>query len=151
MGVPVLNKDAARAELLPGREAYSDKDNDLIVEALLGQAEGLIAAGGKAVVLDGRTFSKRRQVERLRRFPGRLLLVECRCSEATALARIAQDRRHPAPDRTADLYRRLRDAADPLEADLVVNTETLSPDEAARLVERHLRDVGAGLDAPLLE
>jgi hypothetical protein len=73
-----------------------------------------------------------------------LLIVECRCSEQTALARIAQDEQHPAPDRSADLYRRLRDSADLIDAGLVVDTDALSADEAARLVERHMNDVAAG-------
>jgi hypothetical protein len=64
--------------------------------------------------------------------------------EQTALARIAADPDHPAPDRSADLYRRLRDSADPLDADLVVDTDAFSPDEAARLVKRHVLDVAAG-------
>lgn len=143
-GAPVLNKDIARAALLPGRAAYSDADNDTVVEHLLRQAEELLRAGASAVILDGRTFSKRRQVQRLRRFPLPVLIVECRCSEQTALARIAAVGDHPAPDRSAELYRRLRDAADPLDADLVVDTDALTPEEAARLVERHVRDFAAG-------
>ena len=143
-GATVLNKDIARASLLPGRVAYSDADNDAVVERLLQQAEKLLRAGTKTVILDGRTFSKQVQVERLRQFPLPLLIVECRCSEPTALSRIAGDPHHPAPDRSADLYRRLRDSADPLKADLVVDTDALGPAEAARLVERHVRDVAAG-------
>ena len=142
-GSPVLNKDTARQTLLPGRFQYSDADNDAVVESLLRQAEDLLLAGTKAVILDGRTFSKRRQVERLRRFPLPLLIVECRCSEQTALRRIDQDVEHPAPDRSADLYRRLRESADPIDADLVVDTDALSADQAARLVERHVSDVAA--------
>jgi predicted kinase len=143
-GATVLNKDIARRALLPGRNRYSDADNDAVVESLLQHAEDLLRAGTKFVILDGRTFSKRAQVERLRRFPLPVLIVECRCVEQTALARIAADPDHPAPDRSADLYRRLRDSADPLDADLVVDTDALSPDEAARLVERHVLDVAAG-------
>ena len=142
-GSPVLNKDTARQALLPGRTQYSDADNDAVVESLLQQAEDLLRAGAKSVILDGRTFSKRRQVERLRRFPLPVLIVECRCSEQTALRRIDQDVEHPAPDRSADLYRRLRDSADPINADFVVDTDALSADQAARLVERHMSDVAA--------
>lgn len=143
-GAPVLNKDVARAALLPGRNQYSDADNDAVVERLLQQAEELLRGGAKIVILDGRTFSKRRQVQRLRQFPPPLLIVECRCSEQTALARIAADLDHPAPDRSADLYRRLRDSADPLDAGLVIHTDALAPEEAARLVERHMLDAAAG-------
>jgi predicted kinase len=147
-GARVLNKDIARAALLPGRSQYSDADNDIVVERLLEQAEGLLRSGAKSVVLDGRTFSKRRQVERLRQFPLPALIVECRCSEQTALARIAAGVDHPAPDRSANLYRRLRDSADPFHADLIVDTDALAPDEAARLVERHVLDVAAGSRHP---
>lgn len=143
-GATVLNKDISRAALLPDRVAYSDADNDAVVERLLQQAEELLRGGIKSVVLDGRTFSQRRQVERLRQFPLALLIVECRCSERTALSRIAGDPDHPAPDRSADLYRRLRDSADPLTADLVVDTDAVAPEEAARLVESHMLDVAAG-------
>jgi predicted kinase len=150
-GAQVLNKDIARAASLPGRSQYSDADNDIVVEGLLVRAEGLLRAGAKSVVLDGRTFSKRRQVERLRRFPLPLLIVECRCSDQTALARIAADPNHPAPDRSADLYRRLRNSADPIEADLIIDTDALAPDEAASLVERHVLDIAAGSRRPLPE
>ncbi len=143
-GAMVLNKDIARAALLPDRAQYSDADNDAVVELLLQQAKELLRSGTKIVILDGRTFSKRRQVERLRQFPLPLLIVECRCSEQSALSRIADDPNHLAPDRSADLYRRLRDSADPIDADLVVDTDALGPDEAARLVERHMNDVAAG-------
>jgi len=139
----VLSKDIARAALLPGRVEYSAADNDAVVEHLLRQAEDLLRAGTKAVILDGRTFSKRRQVERLRQFPLPLLIVECRCSERTALSRSAGDADHPAPDRSAHLYRRLRDSADSVDADLVVDTDVLGPEDAARLVERHMNDVAA--------
>lgn len=142
-GAAVLNKDIAREALLPGRSQYSDADNDLVVKHLLEQAETLLRSGAKSVILDGRTFSKRRQVEGLRRFPLPLLVVECRCAEETALARLAADADHPAPDRSAHLYRRLRDSADPIHADLVIDTEVLAPDSAARLVERHMLDVAA--------
>jgi predicted kinase len=144
-GAPVLSKDIARAALLPGRERYADTDNDAVIESLLQQAEQLLRSGAKMAVLDGRTFSKAAQVKRLRRFPLPLLIVECRCSEQTALARIAADAGHVAPDRSADLYRKLRVAADPIDADLVIDTEALSPDDSARLVESHVRDVAAGL------
>ena len=150
-GAQVLNKDVSRAALLPGRSEYSDAENDFVVERLLQQAEGLLRNGAKFVVLDGRTFSKRRQVERLRQFPLPVFLVECRCSEQSALTRIGADADHPAPDRSAQLYRRLRDSADPIDADLVVDTDALAPEEAARLVERHVLDVAAGLRRPRLE
>lgn len=150
-GAKVLNKDIARATLLPGRIQYSDAENDAVVEFLLQQAEALLRYGAKSVVLDGRTFSKRSQVERLRQFPLPLFMVECRCSEQTALARIAAEAGHPAPDRSAELYRRLRDSADPIEADLIVDTDALAPDEAARLVERHVLDVAACSRRPRLE
>ena len=151
-GAQVLNKDVARAALLPGCRQYSDAENDFVVERLLEQAERFLSSGDvKFVVLDGRTFSKRRQVERLRQFPLPRFLVECRCSEQTALARIAVGTDHPAPDRSAELYRRLRDSADPIDADLIVDTDALAPDEAARLVERHVLDVAAGLRRPRVE
>lgn len=143
-GATVLNKDIARAALLPGRSQYSDAENDAVVESLSQQAEDLLRAGAKTVILDGRTFSKRRQVERLRRFPLPVLIVECRCPEQTALERIASDPDHLAPDRSAALYRRLRDSADALDADLVIDTGALKPEDAARLVERHMNDLAAG-------
>ena len=74
------------------------------------------------VLLDGRTYSRRDQMEPVvkaaRRINVRLYVIECRCSDETAIRRITRDRDqedHPAANRDAALYWRVKARREPLE------------------------------------
>ena len=138
----MLDKDAIRAELFaPERIEYSRAQDDLCCAAMHGRAAALLAAGERAVVLDGRTYSRRDQVEALEAFArsiaADLAIVECVAPEAVVAERLARDARaglHPAANRSIELHRALAAAAEPIErAHLVVDTSVgTAPEHLAR-------------------
>jgi adenylylsulfate kinase len=98
---------------------------------------------GRVVILDGRTFSRRYQTESVVRagagIPATVAFIECTCSDATAIARLERDHnahRHPARNRDAALYRRVKSRAQPLVAEhhLIVNTEAPVEDIVAKIL-----------------
>jgi adenylylsulfate kinase len=94
------------------------------------QAEDLFRLGATIVLLDGRTYSKRYQVEDLEAFAGRinadLFFIECTADAEMVRSRLENDARkdaHPAKNRSPALYLALRDAAEPITREkLVVDT-----------------------------
>jgi len=135
LGAPILDKDEVRAELFALHEIdYSREQDEACMRAIHDRVAELASrepqAGPAHVILDGRTYSRREQVQALRdlafRIGAPLLLVECTCSEAVALERLAHDAArggHPAANRGPELYRRLRASADPLpEPRLLIDT-----------------------------
>jgi predicted kinase len=124
----VLDKDAVRAALFePGFVEYSAEQDDFCMEILL-QTAGYLLKKHSAphVILDGRTFSKRYQRERVIEFCARAgttwAIVECVCSEETALHRLGEA--HLARNRTAELYREIRDGWETIEEPkLVIDTD----------------------------
>ena len=132
-GALILDKDHVRASLFESEDVtYSRGQDDLCVDIMLQVAGYLLHdAPDRTVILDGRTFSHRDQVETVISAAAdlavRLVFIECRCSEATAIQRLAQDQAHqthPARNRGPELYRRVKAQADPLTiSHLVVHTE----------------------------
>ena len=129
----VLDKDETRAALFPPPTIeYSTEQDDLCVEIMLQVAAFLLRRDPEQVILlDGRTFTRRSQVEHVtsaaERLSPPLIFIECRCDETTALRRLKDDHaqgRHPAANRSAALYLELRARADPLVIPhLVVDTD----------------------------
>lgn len=126
----VLDKDKLRAALIePDRIEYSRKQNDAVYELLL---KGAIynLKRGKPAILDGRTFTRKYQVDRVVHFAAEhdadLRMIECICDEELALKRIRSDMEkgtHLAADRGPELYHRLKSEAEPVEIEhLVVDT-----------------------------
>ena len=134
LGAVVLSKDATRAALFPPETiVYSAQQDDLCFSVMLQAAAFLLSRSpDRPVILDGRTFSGRGQVvgvvQAALKMDVPLVLIECTCSEATALQRLALDQalqNHIAGNRDADLYRKLKTSADPLDLPhLVVDTDT---------------------------
>jgi predicted kinase len=143
----VLDKDRVREALFGGRVDYSRGQNDLAARAMYREVEALAAAGAEYVVLDGRTFSKRYQVDELRelgrRIAGEVAFVECVCASEVARERIERDVRsgaHPARNRTPDLHDKLRSESEPIAGEkLVVHTDEEAPESA---VERIVAWIG---------
>jgi predicted kinase len=101
---------------------------------------------GRAVVLDGRTFSKAYQIAEVLALAGRvgesLYVIECVCDDEIAEARLAKDAAagtHPAGNRTPDLYRRAKAAAEPLTVPrLTIDTGRAPIDENTLKVVAHI-------------
>jgi adenylylsulfate kinase len=129
----VLDKDVIRAALFaPAHIEYSRVQDDFCQEMMLRTAAYLLGSNlSLHVLLDGRTFSRRYQRERVFEFCSQVgttwSILECTCSEQTALARLEKatgERTHPAMNRTPDLYHRIRTAWEPIEyPKLVIDTE----------------------------
>lgn len=109
----VLDKDVVRAALFPPTEIeYSTPQDDLCVEIMLRVAAYILAKDPqKYVILDGRTYSRRYQVEAVRGFAQEqgvaCTLIECVCSDETVRRRLQRDRAeglHPATNRDYEMY-----------------------------------------------
>jgi predicted kinase len=133
LGAPLLDKDRVRAALFaPGEIEYGREQDDLVM-ACIHRAVEFHAARGRvpAVVLDGRTYSRRDQVGELRALAARLgsplALVECTATPEVVRRRLERDAAagsHPAADRSFELFERLRASAEPIEAPkLVLRTD----------------------------
>ncbi len=97
----VLDKDKLRTGLIPPEKIeYSRAQDDYVFELLLKAAEYNLNRG-RHVILDGRTFTRRYQVERVVLFANEvgaeLHFIECVCPEALALQRLAEDRAAAIP------------------------------------------------------
>lgn len=129
LGGIVLNKDLLRADLFPqGFVEYSTEQDDFVQELMQRTAEFLLARHpGLVVFFDGRTFSRTYQIENVIKMAERLgipwRIIECVCPEEVALRRIEGAKRHPAKNRTVELYWRVRDQFEEIKlAKLVVDT-----------------------------
>jgi adenylylsulfate kinase len=119
----VLDKDAIRAALFqPQHIEYSVAQDDFCQEIMLKTAAYLLTRNpGLYVLLDGRTFSRRYQPERVIEFCRQAgttwATLECVCAEQTALGRVAEavaQNTHPAANRTPELYHQIRKAWEPI-------------------------------------
>jgi len=130
----VLDKDVIRAALFqPAHVEYSLAQDDFCQEIMLKTAAYLLAKdAGLHVLLDGRTFSRRYQRERVIEFCSRAgatwATLECVCAEQTAIGRLAEamaQNTHPAANRTPELYRKIREDWEPIDSPkLVIDTDT---------------------------
>lgn len=129
----VLDKDTIRAALFqPAHVEYSLAQDDFCQEIMLQTAAYLLAKDFKLhVLLDGRTFSRRYQRERVFEFCRQVgttwATLECVCAEQTALGRLAEavaQNTHLAANRTPELYRQIREAWEPIAPPkLVIDTD----------------------------
>src|SRR5258707_12884861 len=96
----LLSKDEIRAALFsPEDIEYSVKQDDLVIEIMIEAARFLLQnAPARKIFLDGRTFSRRYQIDRVLQFARKLAqpwtIIECTCSEESARRRLALK---PAP------------------------------------------------------
>ena len=105
----IVSKDLLRAAAFdPSMTPYSAAQDDFVMELMLIAAAAHLRNGASTIFLDGRTFSREYQRQRVRDFaasiPAGTQIIECVCAEPMALGRIAADRAHPAVNRTVDLY-----------------------------------------------
>ncbi len=112
----LLSKDEIRAALFaPEDIEYSVKQDDFVMEIMLEAAGFLLQASPtRKIFLDGRTFSRRYQIERVLEFAGEFgqawRIIECACSDESAHRRLDldPDASHPAHNRTFALYLELK-------------------------------------------
>lgn len=123
MGGSVLSKDKIRHALFGQHGVeYSTAQDDFVMQLMLETARWILNNHpGHAVFLDGRTFSRRYQIEAVVGAADQLHqpwhILECVCSEETARARIESQRwsgEHPAGNRTFQLYRDVKARFEPI-------------------------------------
>ncbi|MCX6046966.1 MAG: AAA family ATPase [Chloroflexi bacterium] len=129
----ILDKDPIRAALFPASLIeYSTHQDDFCMHVMLQVAEYILRKEPLGtVILDGRTFSRRYQldavVELAKKMDQQLAIIECICSEATARERLEQDvahRLHVADNRNFALYLAIQARFEPIEwPKLVLNTD----------------------------
>jgi adenylylsulfate kinase len=152
----VLDKDAVRAALFPPSEIeYSTPQDDLCVNVML-QVAGYILARGphKHVILDGRTYSRRYQVEAVREFAQErgvaCVLIECTCSDDTVRRRLDRDvaeALHPATNRNYEMYLSVKARAEPVEGPKLVVRTDQDPARVVGSCLRAIRDQSTGQDS----
>jgi predicted kinase len=144
----ILSRDVIRAGIVP-RPDFGPEEKNLVDDLVLAMT-GFLLDRGRSVVIDGMALSSARRVEMLvqaaaaRSVPFRV--IECVCSEATALARIEKDQGiHPAGDRGEANYRevkaRFQAIAHPF---LLVDTEADAEENLGR-IRRFIREGSPGL------
>jgi len=145
----VLDKDHIRAALFrPEDIDYTREQTDLCVNIMFEVASYLLKKNPhRCVILDGRPFSKRYQVEALRRFAADiqapLIVIECVISDEVAHARLQEavaQQNHLAANRNYDLYRRLKAEADAIdEPKLVIDTGAIPLERCIELALDYIR------------
>lgn len=142
LAAPLFDKDRVRDALFgPSHVAYSREQDDFCMRLVHEAVEHVAASGATHVVLDGRTYSRRYQVEELEalaaRLDAKLVVIECLASRETVRARLELDlaaAAHPARDRTLARWMELEAAAEPIErAALRLDTSRLSLSESVEL------------------
>jgi predicted kinase len=121
----VVNKDALRAAAFPPPwTLYTTEQDDFVMGLMLQVASFLIARNCPAVVLDGRTFARAYQRDAVIQAAASLArpvcFVECVCPDGLAIARIAGAKAHPAANRDAELYWRVKANFEPIEGPKIV-------------------------------
>jgi adenylylsulfate kinase len=128
----LLDKDAVRAALFPPSEIeYSTPQDDLCVDVMLQVSRYLWSRdSSKRVILDGRTYSRRYQVDVVREFASiegvPCIMIECVCSDDTVRRRLDRDVAeglHPATNRNYEMYLAVKARAEPIAGPkLIVDT-----------------------------
>jgi len=117
LGGRVIGKDEIRHALFSAEEIeYSSAQDDFCMQIMLELAKYFLERDcSRTVFLDGRTFSRRYQIENAVAAAERLhqpwRILECVCSEPTARQRLAADvaeASHPAGNRNWELYHEVK-------------------------------------------
>lgn len=119
----ILSKDSIRHALFaPLDVEYSTAQDDFVLQIMLETATWIVRKDpARIVLLDGRTFSRRYQIDRVLNAAQELhqpwRILECVCSDETARSRletqsVAGD--HPAGNRNFDLYLEIKARFEPI-------------------------------------
>jgi predicted kinase len=145
LGAAILDKDRARGALFPDALTdYSPEQDQLCMRAILDAAAYLTERRRvKYIFFDGRTFSKREQIEGVllaaKQAGARWRILHLTCADAVAEERLARDDPgHPAKNRGPSLYRSIKQHFEPiLQPKLEVDT-TFGVDREVAAVEGYL-------------
>jgi adenylylsulfate kinase len=126
----VLDKDHVRAALFsPADIEYSTEQDEFSMRVMLKVAGYLFRKHpSRRIFFDGRTFSRRYQLERATGYAAALgqpwRILECVCSDETARARLEADQLHLARNRNFELYLQVKARFEPITLPkAVINTE----------------------------
>ena len=143
-GFLVLSRDSIRACVVP-HPTYA-QDEKALVDEMIVLMTGFLLDRGRNIVIDGMALSSAKRVEEFARVAERrgvpVRIVECVCSETTALARIGRDTGgHPAGDRGEKLYYEVKERFEPVTRPaLTLDTER----DTGATMDALLRHVGGG-------
>ncbi len=145
LGAAILDKDRVRGALFPDALTdYSPEQDQLCMRAILDAAAYLTERRRvKYIFFDGRTFSKREQIEGVllaaKQAGARWRILHLTCADAVAEERLARDDPgHPAKNRDPSLYRSIKQHFEPiLQPKLEVDT-TFGVDREVAAVEGYL-------------
>lgn len=149
LGAAVLDKDRVRAALFPGPLIdYSAEQAQVCMQAML-QAAAYLTGRGRPeyIFFDGRTFSRRAQIEEVvaaaERSGSRWRILRVVCDDAVAEERLAhKDPKHPAQNREPALYRAIQKQFEPItHPSRQVNTTTGIADQL-EAIEAYLQGSG---------
>ncbi len=136
----LLDKDEVREFLFNDAVDYQREQDDLCVNVIYDVAcYHLAKRPGVVVILDGRSYTRRYQVQAVKdaasRAHARLIIIECVCSIQSARHRLESDAGvHLAKNRDFLMYQNSRNSADEIqEPKLIVDTDTHTAEEGARL------------------
>jgi predicted kinase len=116
----LLSKDEIRAALFSSEDIeYSVEQDDFVMEIMFAAARFLLHKDPRRkIFLDGRTFSRGYQIDRVLGFAGELsqpcVIIECICSEESAQRRLDLDPSHLARNRNFALYLEVKAAFEPI-------------------------------------
>ena len=129
----VLDRDAVRDAIFPARDLdYSAEQNELASQVTYQVAEYILRRDPvRTLILDGRPFSKRIQVEKVvrlaERVEHRLCVIHCWAPDPVVYRRLEKDMRHTgnvAAGRNMEKYLRIKVGFEPLTIEhLSVNTD----------------------------
>ena len=123
VGGSVLDKDEIRLGLFSAEGVeYSTAQDDFVMHIMLETAAWILRKDPeRVVILDGRTFSRRYQIEQVVASAAQLgqpwRILECVCSEKTARSRIESQAlagEHVARNRNFDLYLEVKSNFEPI-------------------------------------
>lgn len=139
IGADVLDRDAMRDAIFPRHDLdYSPEQNELASQVVYKVAEYILRrAPTRILILDGRPFSRRAQVDEvvaLAASVGQALrVIHCVAPDALVHKRLLADLargNNVAADRTIDKYHRIKQVYEPLVIPHLV-VDTSAPDKAA--------------------
>ncbi|HYW39091.1 MAG TPA: AAA family ATPase, partial [Terriglobales bacterium] len=118
----LLSKDEIRGALFSPEDIdYSVKQDDFVMEVMLEAIRYLLQeTPSRKIFLDGRTFSRRYQIDRVLTFARELAqpwtIIECTCSDESARRRLdlEPDPSHLAHNRTFALYLEVKARFEPI-------------------------------------